>query len=72
MDFDEDPLDLLDDDGDGVIETCLFFDEDGKDNHDHRGTNTTHVFSFLQRKGHDRQPIHDSSAGCLCVWMHTC
>jgi hypothetical protein len=30
-DFDEDPLDLLDDDGDGVIETCLFFDEDGKD-----------------------------------------
>ena len=31
MDFDEDPLDLLDDDGDGVIETCLFFDEDGKD-----------------------------------------
>jgi len=31
MDFDEDPLDLLEDDGDGVIETCLFFDEDGKD-----------------------------------------
>jgi hypothetical protein len=30
-DFDEDPLDLLEDDGDGVIETCLFFDEDGKD-----------------------------------------
>ena len=28
--FDEDPLDLLDDDGDGVIETCLFFDEDKK------------------------------------------
>lgn len=27
MDLDEDPLDLLDDDGDGVIETCLFFDE---------------------------------------------
>jgi hypothetical protein len=31
MDCDEDPLDLLEDDGDGVIETCLFFDEDGKD-----------------------------------------
>ena len=27
-DFDEDPLDLLEDDGDGVIEMCLFFDED--------------------------------------------
>ncbi len=30
-DFDEDPLDLLDDDGDGVNEMCLFFDEDEKD-----------------------------------------
>ena len=30
-DFHEDPLDLLDDDGDGVSETCLFFDEDGED-----------------------------------------
>ncbi len=30
-DFDGDPLDLLDDDGDGVIEMCLFFDEDEKD-----------------------------------------
>ena len=29
-DFDKDPLDLLDDDGDGVIEMGLFFDEDGK------------------------------------------
>jgi hypothetical protein len=29
-DFDEDPLDLLDDDGDGVNEMCLLFDEDGK------------------------------------------
>ncbi len=29
-DFDDDPLDLLDDDGDGVIEMCLFFDEDKK------------------------------------------
>ena len=29
-DFGEDPLDLLDDDGDGVIEMCLFFDEDEK------------------------------------------
>ena len=27
-DFDEDPLDLLEDDGDGVIEMDLFFDED--------------------------------------------
>ena len=27
-DFDEDPLDLLEDDGDGVIEMGLFFDED--------------------------------------------
>jgi hypothetical protein len=30
MDFDEDPLDLLDDDGDGVIEMGLFFDDDKK------------------------------------------
>lgn len=29
-DSDKDPLDLLDDDGDGVIEMCLFFDEDKK------------------------------------------
>jgi hypothetical protein len=29
--FNENPLDLLEDDGDGVIETCLFFDEDEKD-----------------------------------------
>jgi hypothetical protein len=27
-DFDEDPLGLLDDDGDGVNEMCLLFDED--------------------------------------------
>ncbi len=31
-DFDEDPLDLLEDDGDGVIEMGLFFDEDEKGN----------------------------------------
>lgn len=29
-DFDRDPLDLLDDDGDGVIEMGLFFDKDEK------------------------------------------
>ena len=29
-DFNEDPLDLFDDDGDGVNEMCLLFDEDGK------------------------------------------
>lgn len=28
-DFDEDPLDLFDDDGDGVVEMCVLFDEDG-------------------------------------------
>ena len=28
MGFDEDPLDLLEDDGDGAIEMGLFFDED--------------------------------------------
>ena len=28
MSFDEDPLDLLEDDGDGVIETAIFFDEE--------------------------------------------
>ncbi|MEA3548294.1 MAG: hypothetical protein U9R66_11600, partial [Thermodesulfobacteriota bacterium] len=28
--LDEDPLDLLDDDGDGVVEMCLLFDDDGK------------------------------------------
>jgi hypothetical protein len=31
-DFDEDPLDLLEDDGDGVIEMGLFFDDDKKGN----------------------------------------
>ena len=30
MNPDEDPLDLLEDDGDGVIEMCLFFDEDAE------------------------------------------
>jgi len=30
QDFDEDPLDLLGDDGDGVNEMCLFLDEDAK------------------------------------------
>ena len=29
-DFGEDPLDLFDDDGDGVVEMCVLFDEDGK------------------------------------------
>ncbi len=29
-DFDDDPLDLLDDDGDGVNEMCLLFDEEQK------------------------------------------
>ena len=29
-DFDEDPLDLFDDDGDGVVEMCVLFDDDGK------------------------------------------
>ena len=29
-DFDKDPMDLLDDDGDGVIEMGLFFDEGEK------------------------------------------
>lgn len=29
-DFDEDPLDLLGDDGDGVNETCLLLDEDNE------------------------------------------
>ncbi len=31
MDDYEDPLDILEDDGDGVIEVGLFFDEDEKD-----------------------------------------
>ncbi|MEE4314396.1 MAG: hypothetical protein V2J11_07840 [Desulfofustis sp.] len=29
-DFDEDPLDLLEDDGDGVNETILLFDKDAE------------------------------------------
>ncbi len=29
-DFEDDPLDLLDDDGDGVNEMCLLFEEDEK------------------------------------------
>ncbi len=28
MSFDEDPMDLLEDDGDGVVEMGIFFDED--------------------------------------------
>jgi hypothetical protein len=31
MSYDEDPLDLLEDDGDGVIEMGLFLDEDTKE-----------------------------------------
>ena len=31
-DFDEDPLDLFGDDGDGVNEMCLLFDENGEKN----------------------------------------
>ena len=30
-DFDEDPLDLLDDDSDGVVEMPLFFDEEHRE-----------------------------------------
>ncbi len=30
-DFEKAPLDFLDGDGDGIIEMCLFFNEDGKD-----------------------------------------
>lgn len=30
MDDYEDSLDLLDDDGDGVVEMCVMFDEEGK------------------------------------------
>lgn len=33
-DFDQDPLDLLGDDGDGVNEMCLLFDEDKKNKQD--------------------------------------
>lgn len=33
MDFDEDPLDLLEDDGDGVTEMALFFDDDKEIGH---------------------------------------
>jgi len=40
-DFDEDPLDLLDDDGDGVIETCLFFDEDEQDKNSKKPSNNS-------------------------------
>jgi hypothetical protein len=29
-DFGEDPLDLFDDDGDGVVEMCVLFDDEGK------------------------------------------
>ena len=29
-DFDEDPLGLLDDDSDSVVEMCVLFDDDGK------------------------------------------
>lgn len=31
MNYDEDPLDLFDDDGDGVIETIVLLDEDNED-----------------------------------------
>ncbi len=36
MSHDEDPLDLLEDDGDGVNEMCLFFDEDSKEENSKR------------------------------------
>lgn len=32
MDFDDDPLDLLEDDGDGVNEIGLFFEDEDKQN----------------------------------------
>lgn len=39
MSKDDDPLDLLEDDGDGVIETITLFDEDGQ-SQDHRAPKT--------------------------------
>ena len=38
MSFDEDPLDLLEDDGDGIIETAIFFDEEEKGQQSGRGS----------------------------------
>ncbi len=33
MSFNDDPLDLLEDDGDGVGEMCLIFDDEGENKH---------------------------------------
>lgn len=49
MSYDEDPLDLLEDDGDGVVEMALFFDDD-KDNgisRTHRGSGGCSVAFLL-------------------------
>lgn len=50
MDFDEDPLDLLEDDGDGVNEMCLFFDEDEKKQNSQKspqGTGCSVILLFM-------------------------
>lgn len=41
MDFDEDPLDLLEDDGDGVNGMCLLFGEDEKKQNSQKSTQET-------------------------------
>lgn len=50
MDFDEDPLDLLEDDGDGVNEMCLLFDRDDKKQNSQKppqGTGCSVVLFFI-------------------------
>ncbi len=50
-DFDDDPLDLLDDDGDGVIEMGLFFDEDEKNSNSKKPSNNSGCSVILLAAG---------------------
>jgi hypothetical protein len=46
-DFDEDPLDLLEDDGDGVIETILLLDEDAENHQQQPVKNSGCAVAFM-------------------------
>lgn len=51
MDPSEDPLDLFDDDGDGVIEMCTLFDEKEKKGGQHPSGNSGCCIVFLAMGG---------------------
>jgi hypothetical protein len=66
-DFDEDPLDLREDDGDGVIEMGLFFDDDKKENDS--GSNTIVISFFLMTQILGYMRIF---SGQRSYWMDWC